>query len=131
MRARSLVLAVGLLQACGDDVTTIPDASIDATVDSTPGNDSGGQDVVVTDTGNDTGTNDASDGGTVSDGGGALSHQCGDASVASCASCSGATQPCAFCQVIDASVLLGVCAATHTNCSAVIPASSFQNCPCP
>lgn len=137
-RAFFLFLAFGgygIAQGCGGSDATIPDGSDDVTV---PGND-GGQDVTQT---NDTGTNDATtggdggatdggstDSGVVDSGGGGVLLRCGDASVNDCAQCQGATQPCVYCNFLDASALTGVCTPLHQNCFNTVP-QGFQDCVC-
>lgn len=126
-------------QACGGDGAVDLDGSTDGTTGGdtvTPPPDSGGQDVVVIDdTGTgDTGTTDAGDAGTTPDSSsGGLAYRCGfdGGTVTDCSQCVGATQPCAFCGTADASVILGVCTALHTNCFNAIPSNQYQDCPCP
>lgn len=130
----------GLVQACGGADTILGDGGPnDATVDVTPSNDSGGQDVVQqgdgatgdggTTTGDATASDGATDGGTTTDGGG-LAFRCGTSTVTDCSQCPNATQPCVYCGFLDASVLRGVCTTLHQGCQNTIP-QGFQDCPCP
>lgn len=126
----------GIAQGCGGSDVTIPDGSDDGTVADGPGTDSGGQDVAQNDTGTteagggdgSTGEGGSSDGG-ITDAGSNTLLRCGDASVNDCSQCQGATQPCVYCNFLDASVLTGVCTPLHQNCFNTIP-QGFQDCVC-
>jgi hypothetical protein len=71
---------------------------------------------------------DASDGATTIDTG-IAQWSCGSVKVSDCSQCIGFTQPCAYCNVQDASVITGSCVQTGTNCQNAIP-QGFQDCPC-
>ena len=126
-------------QACGGDSTTDDGGTDGTTNDVVQQPDTSGNDVVTNpDTGpDDGGTTDASDGGTTtdaSDGGttidtGIAQWTCGSVKVSDCSQCTGFTQPCAYCNVQDASVLSGQCVQTGTNCFNNIP-QGFQDCVC-
>lgn len=126
-----------LAQACGGDTGTGLDGGDDGTVpDVFQQPDTSGNDVVtnpdtgpVDDSGTDTGTTtDASDGGTTIDTG-IAQWNCGSVKVSDCSQCTGFTQPCAYCNFQDASVITGSCVQQGTNCQAAIP-QGFQDCPC-
>ena len=144
MRLRWLALTASCLGyavvQCGGDSGTGdggPDATTDApTVDTSPPQDSNTNEVVTNETGtNDSGTTDGgSDTGTsdASDGGGGktiTSWSCGNTTVSNCTACVGFTQPCAYCNMADASDLVGACIQTGTNCFTTIP-NGYQDCPC-
>ncbi len=129
-------VSFGLAQACGGDTGVNIDASSDATVGDSPnnGNDVNTSDVAQqNDTGTaDTGTSDASDGGTQTDSGktGITSWGCGNTTVTDCSLCIGHTQPCVFCETADASVLAGNCVQQGTGCFNGAP-TGYQVCGCP
>jgi hypothetical protein len=110
----------------GNDVITQPDI---VTQDVVTNPDTGPDDTGVPDTGpGDTGPGDANDGGTTVDTG-IAQWTCGSVKVADCSLCTGFTQPCAYCNTQDASVLSGVCVQTGQNCFNTIP-NGYQDCPC-
>lgn len=125
-------------QACGGDGGTDIDGGGDVTVNdviTTP--DNFVNDVVTNpDTGDDGSTGDAgtdavadaSDGATTIDTG-IAQWSCGSVKVSDCSQCTGFTQPCAYCNFQDASVLSGVCVQTGQNCQFSIP-QGFQDCTC-
>ena len=127
-----------LAQACGGDSGTGLDGGDDGTVADVVQPDNFVNDVVTNpDTGDDGSTGgDASDGGTgdASDGAttidtGIAQWSCGSVKVADCSQCTGFTQPCAYCNVQDASVITGSCVQQGMNCQMAIP-QGFQDCPC-
>ena len=123
-------------QACGGDTGTGIDGGDDGTVaDVFQQPDTSGADVATPDTGpddsstgNDVTVTDASDGGTTIDTG-IAQWNCGSVKVSDCSQCTGFTQPCAYCNFQDASVITGSCVQEGTNCANVIP-QGFQDCPC-
>ena len=144
MRLRLLVVmgslvSFGVFQACGGDDTldggadgSPPDATVDNFVpppdsgnDATPPPDDSG-----TVDASDGSASDASDGGSAQDGGTTIATwQCGATTVSDCAQCTGFTQPCAYCNMQDASVVSGVCTLIHSNCLNSIP-QGYQDCTC-
>ena len=127
----SSIGGVALVQACsGDDNVTTgdggPDATADTTLDVAPPNDAA-QDSGATDSASDTGTggDSGSDTGTAT----GLQYKCGTSTVSDCASCTGKTQSCVYCGLLDASALEGVCVAQGTPClgGAV---TTFTDCSC-
>jgi len=138
-----LSLSVGsivIAQACGGTTDTGDDSGLDSSTNDVTTNpdvsnnpDTGGSDVTVPDSGTiDTGTGDASDGGTTPDSGGKpiTSWTCGNATVSDCSQCIGHTQTCVYCENGDASVVSGVCVQFGTGCGNTIP-QNFNLCPCP
>ena len=143
MRLRFALVAVSCVcwsfaQACGGEANVDIDGSTDGTTggdtNPPPPQDSGGQDVVVADTGTqDTGTADAGDGGTKPDSStSGLAYRCGldGGTVTGCSQCAGNVQPCAYCQTLDASVLLGVCVPMHTDCYSNAVPIGYTTCSC-
>jgi hypothetical protein len=141
MRTRPVVLALSLCafaaaQACGgDDTAILPDASMDASID-TSTDDTGLPDTgPAPDSGDDAATDGgatdggATDGSKTDGGGGGILLRCGDASVSDCAQCNGATQPCVYCATNDASALQGLCTQLHQGCQNSIP-NGFEDCRC-
>lgn len=107
----------------GNDTTTVDSPTNDVAVMDTGTNDTG-----TDDTGSDAGTDSATDAGQ--DSGPNISiWMCGTATVTDCSQCTGFTEPCAYCNIMDASVLSGACVQTHTSCANVIP-NGFQDCLC-
>jgi hypothetical protein len=128
-----------LAQACGGDSGTGIDGGDDGTVadvfqqpdnfvNDVVTNPDTGDDGSTTDGGTDGSTGDASDGATTIDTGIAM-WTCGSVKVSDCSQCTGFTQPCAYCNMQDASVLSGTCVQTGDNCFNSIP-NGFQDCPC-
>ncbi len=124
-------------QGCGDNTVTT-DGGNDGTTGNDGNNpppDSGNQDVAQQDTGvPDTGGGDASDGGVLPDGSSTgLSFSCGNdgGTVTDCAQCTGATQPCVYCEIVDASVHAGECRPFGSSCNFnPTPPTGFAGCPC-
>jgi hypothetical protein len=127
-------------QACGGDSST-DDGGADGTTNDViqqPDNfvadvvtnpDTGGDDSSTSDGGTDgSTTSDASDGATTIDTG-IAQWSCGSVKVSDCSQCTGFTQPCAYCNFQDASVLSGVCVQTGDNCANSIP-QGYQDCVC-
>ena len=129
----------GIAQGCGGaDGSGLGDGSDDGTISDSPVNN---PDVAQQNDGgnpNDTGQGGdgttteggATDGGVTDGGGSNVLLRCGDASVNDCTQCVGATQPCVYCGVADASAQTGVCTPMHTSCLNAIPNVNFQDCPC-
>jgi hypothetical protein len=134
-----LIVSSSFTQACGGDSgagVTPDDGSVDSTTDDTGTNDtgtgeSGGDDTGTNDTGtSDTGATDAGDGGAKDSGSGNVVLQCPDGGATTdCAQCTGAPQPCVYCDMNDASALQGVCTPMHQNCFQNIP-NGFEDCRC-
>ncbi len=125
-------------QGCGGDSSTT-DGGNDGTTGNDVNNpppDSGKQDVAQqNDTGvPDTGGGDASDGGTQQDSSsGNLVFACGTdgGTVTDCAQCTGATQPCVYCEIGDASVHAGECRTFGSSCNFnPTPPTGFAGCTC-
>ena len=117
----------GSTWVCGD-----PGACEDS---STPADD-GGDETSTDDGSTDDGSADAPDDTSVADAADtstppSLSYFCGplDASVSSCGACTGRTQPCAYCNNVDAATLTGLCTPFQTNCFNTVP-NGFQDCQC-
>jgi hypothetical protein len=127
-------------QACGGDSST-DDGGTDGTTQDVVQPDNFVNDVVTnpdTSPPDDGSTTDSSDGGTTTDASdgattidtGIAMWTCGSVKVSDCSQCTGFTQPCAYCNVQDASVLSGACVQTGTNCLNAIPNQNFQDCVC-
>jgi hypothetical protein len=133
------VACLGVAAACGGADQLADDSGIDsggndATVDVTPPPPDSGTDVTVDDTGTgDTGTGDtgATDGGTTQDSGVTIgTWKCGATTVTDCSQCTGYTQPCAYCNTLDASVVTGVCTQLNTSCFNNQIPQGYQDCNC-
>jgi hypothetical protein len=111
----SLVFTLGCGGVAGDALTA--DASLDATADASDG----AADVSAIETGAPDAGADAVIG---------MSFKCGDTNVVTdCAQCTGATQPCVYCNATTATQMVGICTVLHSNCIGAIPAG-YQDCPC-
>lgn len=127
-----------LVWACGGQTDTgdggLGDGGgVDSTTDVGSPNDGGGGDVSNDVSAGDSGpmdaSVDASDGSVTMEAGNIGIWSCGTAMVTDCSMCTGFTQPCAYCNMADASDLRGACVQTGTNCAFSLP-MGFQDCLC-
>lgn len=119
-----------LVEACGGDDAASnpgPDGSVGDTSTRTDTSVPQGDSSTGMDTGSsDSAVGDAADASTPP----GVKYECGpDASVSDCTMCTGKTQPCVYCNNVDASTMTGVCTTFHTNCANSAP-TGFADCRC-